>query len=231
MIERLKEAEDQGAQYAVVCPPFYFKSSDDELIRFYETVASSSSLGIVLYNIPQLTGCFLGIDVVTKLLPIENITGLKDSSNDFIYFLNLLHTVKRIRPGFQIYQGNDNLVGPSILAGADGAVPGCANLIPELFVDLCNEAFQGKVTETRSLQALTSSWASVYGFGSSAIVGLKAAMYVQGLLPSPAVTAPFLQLDDEALKSLERLLAGLCAETSYRPHLPSKSPDGRTTVQ
>ena len=132
VLDNLKKAEDLGAQYAVLSPPFYFQSSQQELLAFYETIASSTSLNLVLYNIPQLVGASLGVGVIKHLLPIENIIGIKDSSSDFGHFLELLQVTKPVRSSFRVYQGNDNLIGPSVLAGADGAVPGTANLVPEI---------------------------------------------------------------------------------------------------
>jgi hypothetical protein len=48
--------------------------------------------------------------------------------------------VKRVRPDFSVLSGWEDLILPSLLAGADGSICAFANVAPELFVNLVRYA-------------------------------------------------------------------------------------------
>ena len=57
--------------------------------------------------------------------------GIKDSSGDFIKFQDILFNFQCKK--FKVFQGIEKLSLVSLIIGADGIVPGLANIIPKVF--------------------------------------------------------------------------------------------------
>lgn len=55
-IELSQHAQQAGADGIVVINPYYWKVSEANLIRYFEQVADSVTLPVMLYNFPALTG-------------------------------------------------------------------------------------------------------------------------------------------------------------------------------
>lgn len=136
------DAAQAGADAAVVVTPYYFDATQEGLCAYYEFLADAASIPIVLYNIPHLTGQRMARESVARLAEHPNIVGLKDSSRNFEYFAN----VQRFVPdSFAMLQASPELAVPSLDIGADGLVPGPANVLPKTVVDL----YEGQRTGER----------------------------------------------------------------------------------
>ena len=101
-----KEAEAIGAAAVVVAAPYYYKLPEAEAgLKYFGTIARSTSLPVFLYNIPALTQMALGMDTVQRLAELPNVVAMKDSSSDFTYFARLIHRLKEAK--LQLFQGNE----------------------------------------------------------------------------------------------------------------------------
>ena len=182
----LEVAQEAGADAVVVTAPYYFSADDAAVFRHLSTAARASALPTVLYNIPQMTHNALSVAVARELLALDNVVAIKDSAGDFEGFSELLR-LKEERPGFSVLQGTEKMAGEALLAGADGIVPGLANIAPELFVRMVACAATGDRDAVKQLQgqalvlwelhtyglwlACLKYAASVKGFGSGATSG------------------------------------------------------------
>ncbi len=121
-----RSAEDCGAYCGVIMPPYYIKPGYDELKLFFSSVLGSIDFQFYLYNIPQLAGTQIPIDMALGLKEeFDGVLGMKESSADMRYFSSL----NAMRPGnFRLLQGQDDLLLPSLSIGADGGVCGTSNL-------------------------------------------------------------------------------------------------------
>ena len=86
-------------------------------------------------DVPQCTHHVLPPPSVRALARDPRVLGIKDSAGDFEAFQALL-AIKQERPRFRVLQGHESLAAASLLQGADGMVPGLANVVPALFVAL-----------------------------------------------------------------------------------------------
>ncbi len=171
-------AADEGADIASIITPHYFKKvmTDDALIQFFEAVADSSSLPVVLYNAPGFTGgVALSVKAVARLSQHPNIVGMKDSAptgpNVF------LSTTDREK--FSILAGSANFFLPSLLMGAVGGVLSAANFFPQVCCRLYEIFQQGNMEQARELQQailrVNREVSGKYG-----VAGVKAAMDFTG---------------------------------------------------
>lgn len=133
-LEGAVDAERAGADAIVVAAPYYFKVDEDTIVRHVEAVAAAATVPVILYNIPQCTHALMTAPVVEQLAANPRVVGIKDSTGDMDLFRS--HLALRERHSFRVMQGAEAVMGQSLRLGADGLVPGLANVIPEVFVDL-----------------------------------------------------------------------------------------------
>jgi len=172
-----------GGDVVVSQPPFYFPLGNDELVVFYNRLAEKAKLPIILYNIPTLTKVNISHEVIARVSQNPKIIGIKDSQGDMSYLQTLL-TYFRERKDFKIFVGVETLIAESILFHGDGAIPGGANVAPQLFVKLYDAAKKRDFKTIDKLQRQVIALSSIYRHGrfwSSYLKGLKASLSLMGI--------------------------------------------------
>lgn len=205
-LEAAADAEAAGADALAVMVPQYFLDDDERYVAAHvETIAAAARLPLLLYNIPQVTRNRFTPALVRRLGELPNVVGLKDSSNDWEAFMELLDAGKSV--GLRVFQGAEGLVARSVLAGADGAIPGIANVVPSLSCQLVAAARAGDVERALSLQAAQDRACDVYQAGFW-LAGLKGAVSSLGIC-GPTAGLPIRPLDDAGWIQIGALLSEL----------------------
>jgi 4-hydroxy-tetrahydrodipicolinate synthase len=188
-IDNVAMAAELGATAVAVTPPHYYtNASEAELMAHYTAVAGSTTLPVLVYNIPQTTKVMISAEIVRAVAEIENVVGIKDSSGDWSQALKLLFYL-RDDPGFSVLFGSAQVAGPALLYGAEGAVIGIANVDPVRLVSLYEVASQGRVEETFALQKEIQGLMRLLSFGGG-VASMKTALELMGVC-GPHVTRPF----------------------------------------
>lgn len=118
-IRLARELEAVGAIALSVITPYFLTFSQRELIDHYRQLADSTSLPIVLYNIPARTGNMLQPQSVAELAQVPNIAGIKDSSG---VYDNILQYIERAGDDVAVLAGTDSLILSTLMAGGKGAI-------------------------------------------------------------------------------------------------------------
>lgn len=143
-------AESAGADALLVSAPPYNKPPQRGLRHHFRTVAESTGLPVVLYNVPSRTGVNVTAETVLDLAADSRFVGIKEASGD-------LGQVSRIVAGsdddFAVLSGEDILTLPIVAMGGDGAVAVVSNEVPGLLVDLVDAALDGRRDRAFSLHA------------------------------------------------------------------------------
>lgn len=143
-IKSVKDAEKYGANGLMVLPPMRYKSGKKETINYFESIANSTSLPIMVYNNPVDYGIEVTIDMFEKLLKCNNITAVKESTRD-------ISNVTRLKNSFgsrlKIMTGVDTIALESLLMGADGWIAGLVCAFPQETVAIYKLKIQGKIKE------------------------------------------------------------------------------------
>ena len=127
-----KMAEKLGADGALLVAPYYNKPSQEGLFRHFKTIADSTSLPLVLYNIPGRCGVDISSDTVARLgEECRNVVSIKEASES-VERISELRT--RLPESFTILSGDDSLTLPFMSVGAVGVVSVASNLFP---VEVC----------------------------------------------------------------------------------------------
>jgi 4-hydroxy-2-oxoglutarate aldolase len=202
-INEVRRFAQAGAESVlVITPHFYRKAMTDEaLVAHYRAVADASSVPVILYSMPDLTGIALTPQVVARLSEHENIIGIKDSSSDLV---NLAETMRCVPSDFAVLTGNGPLLYAALSAGARGAILAVGCVAAELSVAVY-EAVEAREYERalrlqRRLTPLARAVTTRYGIG-----GLKAALDIIGY-QGGSVRAPLRKPGSEAIQEIAPLL-------------------------
>ncbi len=196
---------------ALVCaPPCYFRPGEAEIVDYYKAVCSGVRLPLYLYNMPAMTKVSLPPALILRLAELPRVTGYKDSSGNMAEFHEVLLALKE-RDDFSIFVGPEELLAESVLFGADGGVPGGANLNPRLFVRIYEAARAENIPELRELQKEVYRQRRLYRIGqdqSSLIKGLKCALAEQNVC-GDSMTPPFQAFHRKERNEIRNLLRDL----------------------
>ena len=151
-VEAARRAEADGADALVVASPYYNTVGAPEQRRHVEAVLAAVQLPVLIYNIPQSTHNPFHADAIAALAREPRVLGVKDSSADLWGFQRHLTLKKNQRPDFKILQGDEHVLAASLLLGADGLIPGLANVAPHYFVAMVRAARRGDIQTCREIQ-------------------------------------------------------------------------------
>ena len=134
-IEYTQHAEKAGADGALVVTPYYNKPTQKGLYQHFKKIAESTSLPIIIYNIPGRSIVDMSIDTMHELSEVKNIAGVKDATNDL--FRPLL-TQTKINKDFCYLSGEDGTALAYLSQGGVGCISVTANVVPRFCADLHN---------------------------------------------------------------------------------------------
>jgi len=129
---------------------------------YFGYVASHTSLPIIIYNFPDLTGYCFNADVVARIVKANpNVVGIKDTIADFNHVLSM-QKVKEINPDFSVFSAYENQAMGLLVCGVDGFINATANFAPEYTVNTYQSAKRGDFNESKTLvNGLTTANAGV----------------------------------------------------------------------
>ena len=145
-----KQAQNAGADAALVVTPYYNKATQNGLIAHYTDIAKHTDLPIILYNVPSRTGCKLEAATIAKLVKdVDNIVGVKEATGDIAFATQIMYDTQG---DIDMYSGNDDMIVPMLSIGGKGVISVLSNVAPEDTHNICAEYFAGNVEKSRELQ-------------------------------------------------------------------------------
>ncbi len=199
---------DHGASAVLVAPPHYFAFGATDLRRYFEALAERAPLPMVLYNIPSFTRNALPPPVLAAVVGHPRVAGVKDSSRDVEYLLQLVDALGDAAVGadeFVVMTGTDTMLLASLGAGARGAIVASANLVPELPVGVHRAWTAGRHDEAARLERRLRQVVDACRVGTFP-AGWKAAVALTGRC-GPWLVPPRVELGEpERARLQERLV-------------------------
>ncbi len=143
-IQAAANAERDGASGLMMLPPMRYKADDHETTTYFQKVAKSTSLSIMVYNNPVDYGIEVTLPMFEELLKHDNIQAVKESTRD-------LSNITRMKNAFgdrlSILSGVDTLAMESLLMGAEGWVAGLVCAFPKETVAIYELVKAGRTQE------------------------------------------------------------------------------------
>jgi 4-hydroxy-tetrahydrodipicolinate synthase len=139
-IERSQQAEAAGASCLMIALPYYEPVSAEQAFEYFATIAEAVELPIMLYNYPAGTGFRMSADFIVRMAGAhDSIQYVKDSSADPV----LLGQLMAHNDTIGTLCGEDVLVAPALLLGAQGLITGSLNFMMPVHVAMKTAAAAG----------------------------------------------------------------------------------------
>jgi 4-hydroxy-tetrahydrodipicolinate synthase len=193
-----------GAAGLLSVTPYYNKPTQEGLYQHYKAIAESTTLPIVVYNVPGRTGVNVEPTTLARLAPIPNIVGVKEASGNVTQMCEI---VRAVPDDFLVLSGDDALTLPLMAIGGRGIISVASNEIPAEMVKMVEAAERGdfaaaRQTHQRILPLLLGN------FIEANPVPVKAAMAAMGLLEEH-YRLPMCSPKPESREKLTRILKEL----------------------
>ena len=130
--ELAKHAESVGASAVSSVPPFYYKFSFNEIAGYYEAIAKSVDLPLIIYSIPAFSGVEITADNLKTIIDASGAKGLKYTS----YNLFELEKIHRRFPELKLFNGHDEVMLNALPIGIDGAIGSTFNVMAPKYMNM-----------------------------------------------------------------------------------------------
>lgn len=177
-IEYAKQAKALGAQAQLCVTPYYNKATQRGLIKHFTSIADSSELPLILYNVPSRTGMSISADTVKTLSAHPGIIGIKEASGNLSLTADILQKTGGTLP---VYSGNDDIILPMMAQGAVGAISVIANMLPAQTRAITSACLRGCYDQAKSAQEALLPLIRLL-FSQVNPIPIKAALSAMGLI-------------------------------------------------
>jgi 4-hydroxy-tetrahydrodipicolinate synthase len=150
-IELTRMAEKTGVDAALVVTPYYNRPPQDALLHHFRTVADSSNLPVLLYDVPSRSAIKIDVETTVRAAEHPNIVGIKDAGSD-LAASTLLAAQKP--DDFEIYSGNDPETLGLQAIGAVGVISVQSHVMGELLREQFDAFERGDIARAREIQFL-----------------------------------------------------------------------------
>jgi len=178
VIELVREIEKLGANGILSVTPYYNKPTPDGLYEHFKAIAGSTSLPIVLYNVPGRTGINLDVKTDRRLSEIRNIVGVKEASANVIQMCEIY---AQCPEDFLLLGGDDPLTVAVMAIGGRGIISVASNAMPAEMVQIVELCEKNDFAGARKLHSWLLPFIQV-NFIEANPIPVKFAMAQMGLL-------------------------------------------------
>jgi len=178
VIHAAADMKKAGADGLLSVTPYYNRPTQEGLFQHYRAIADSTTLPIVVYNVPSRTGCNIEPATVVRLASLPQIVGIKEASGNITQMCEVCRLVPE---GFLVLSGDDAVTLPLMAIGGRGVISVVSNEIPAEMAQMVEAAERGDFTSARAIHARIMPLMQV-NFIESSPGPVKAAMAAMGLL-------------------------------------------------
>ncbi len=198
----VQDLQALGVQGILSVAPYYNKPTQEGLYQHFKTIADSTELPVILYNVPSRTSSNILPETVARLAGISNIIGIKEASGSITQQMEVLTVVP---PNFRVLSGDDAFTFPLMALGGAGVISVVSNEIPRQMTNLARLMLEGKYDEARKLNAKLLPLMQA-NFIETNPIPVKAALAMMGKIKE-VYRLPMCPMKPENRSKLEKVLA------------------------
>ncbi|MBY0123364.1 4-hydroxy-tetrahydrodipicolinate synthase [Bacillus sp. S/N-304-OC-R1] len=200
-ISLTKKAEEAGVDGIMLVTPYYNKPSQEGMYQHFKAIAESTSLPVMLYNIPGRSAVNMAVETVVRLSEIENIVAIKEASGDLDAMAQIISGTPE---NFSLYSGDDGLTLPVLAIGGTGIISVASHIIGNEMQEMINNFKKGE------LQAAAAAHRQLLPimkalFTSPNPTPVKAALNLQGIHVG-GVRLPLVPLNNDEINALQDVI-------------------------
>ena len=203
-LELINAVEACGVDGLLVVGPYYNKPTQEGYYQHFAAVAKSTSLPIIVYNVPGRTGSNIEPKTIARLAAeFPNIVAVKEAAGNVAQTAELFRVLPE---NVTIYSGDDGLVLPFMSVGARGVISVLANIGGQMLQDVMQLYSEGKVAEAAELNKKLVPLANSMFIESNPIPVKYAVTKVTGI-NAGAPRLPLTPLSEAGKEKLDTVLA------------------------
>jgi 4-hydroxy-tetrahydrodipicolinate synthase len=203
-ISLTQKAEETGVDGIMLVAPYYNKPSQEGLYQHFKTIAESTSLPVMLYNIPGRSVVNMAVETVVRLSAIPNIVAIKDAGGDLDAMAQI---ISKTPDDFTLYCGDDGLTLPVLAIGGAGIVSVAAHIIGNEMQEMINSFKKGELqAAAKAHRHLLPIMKAL--FTSPSPTPVKAALNMSGIQVG-GVRLPLVPLNGEEEQALQEVVQAL----------------------
>ena len=204
VIHAVAEMKKAGADGILSVTPYYNRPTQEGLFQHYRAIAESTTLPIVVYNVPGRTGCNIEPATVVRLASLPNVVGIKEASGN----MTQMCEVCRLAPeSFLVLSGDDAVTLPLMAVGGRGVISVVSNQIPAEMAQMVEAAERGDFKAARAIHTRIMPLMQI-NFVESSPGPVKAAMALMGLIEE-TYRLPIVSPRAESKEKIGTVLKGL----------------------
>lgn len=211
-IKFAKKSAEIGADGLMLLPPMRYRASDREVVSYFQAVAKSTSLPILIYNNPVDYGIKVTLDMFEQLVDYPTVQAVKESTRDLT---NITRMINRFGDRFKILCGVDTITLEAQLMGVHGTVAGLVDAFPRETVAVFNLARAGRIEEALKIYRWFMPLLEL-DITPRLVQYIKLAAATEGI-SNEYVRAPRLPLTKEEKERVQKIIDDAIAT---RPELP-----------
>ncbi len=203
-IELINAVEACGVDGLLVVGPYYNKPTQEGYYQHFAAVAKSTTLPIIVYNVPGRTGSNIEPKTIARLAAeFPNIVAVKEAAGNVAQTAELFRVLPE---NVTIYSGDDGLVLPFMSVGARGVISVLGNIGGQMLQDVMRLYSEGKVAEAAELNKKLVPLASSLFIESNPIPVKYAVTKVTGI-NAGAPRLPLTPISEAGKAKLDAVLA------------------------
>lgn len=212
VLEHGRRALALGADALVATAPFYALGGPADIEEHFRILHQELDAPLFAYDIPVCVHTKLPWKMLARLGAEGILAGVKDSSGDDVSFRYLVQENEKNGHPLTLLTGHEIVVDGALLSGADGSVPGLANVEPEGYVRMWKAAQEGNWAEVKREQDRLNEISHIFdvtsgvqGYGAG-VGAFKCALNLMGIFDSDQMPRPVKPLDGQNREAIKQVL-------------------------
>lgn len=212
VLEHGRRALALGADALVATAPFYALGGPADVEEHFRILHQELDAPLFAYDIPVCVHTKLPWKMLARLGAEGVLAGVKDSSGDDVSFRYLVQENEKNGHPLTLLTGHEIVVDGALLSGADGSVPGLANVEPEGYVRIWKAAQEGNWAEVKREQDRLNEISHIFdvtsgvqGYGAG-VGAFKCALNLMGIFDSDQMPRPVKPLDGQNREAIKQVL-------------------------
>lgn len=199
--ELCRKTEKTGVDGLLIVTPYYNKTTQKGLVEYYQAMAGSVDIPVIMYSVVSRTGLNIAPQTVYKLCGTENIVAIKEASGNLSQVAEI---AALCGDRMDIYSGNDDQILPVLSLGGKGVISVLANVAPKQTHEMVKKFLDGDIEGARKLQLYYFSLIKAL-FCEVNPIPVKAALNMMGL-NAGGYRAPLTTMTEENYAALEKVM-------------------------
>jgi 4-hydroxy-tetrahydrodipicolinate synthase len=190
-VELARQAQEAGADGALLVSPYYSKPTQAGMAAHFEAVAAASDLRIMLYDIPGRTGVTIAPETFARIAENEKFVAVKDAVGDLFRGARIMQET-----GLSYYSGDDVLNLGWLTHGGAGVVSVVGHVAGQQYADMVARVDAGDLDGALKIYVGLIPVVDAIMGRAPGVMTAKAAMQLLGVHDNRAVRLPLVEADD-----------------------------------